>query len=201
MKRLLLTLAWFPVTLLTLSICLIYLYVNYRPSAKGVTLTTIRQAKAQNPQYNEFLDSLPQVLGASKTILEAQDARPTLIERFLKKHGSQLVPYSQLLVDTADKYGLDYALIPAMAMQESNLCKKIPEESYNCWGFGIYGNKVHKFSSFEEGIDRVGSTLKEKYLEESLTNPDLIMSKWTPRSNGSWSYAVNTFMQEIKQGL
>ncbi|MBI2611138.1 glucosaminidase domain-containing protein [Candidatus Gottesmanbacteria bacterium] len=202
MKRLLLIITWIPVSIFTLIICLIYLQINYTSASQKIAVVPrIQKAFAQNyAQYNEFLDEIPQVLGASETILTSKDARPYLVERFLKKYDSPLIPHAQFLVDTADKYGLDYALMPAMAMQESNLCKKSPEDSHNCWGFGIYGEKVVKFSSYEEGIDRVGRTLKEKYLEESLTNPDLIMSKWTPRSEGSWSYAVNTFMQEIKQG-
>lgn len=143
---------------------------------------------------------LPAVLGASKTVFASEDARPTLLENFFIKYKSPLIPYAFYLVDIADKYGLDYALIPAMAMQESQACLKIPDNSYNCWGYGIYGDKVVKFASYEEGIEKVAKTLKEKYLKDSLTNPDLIMSRWTPSSNGSWSYAVNYFMQEIKQG-
>lgn len=202
MKRLLLCLAWFPTVVLTLAVCMLYLQTNYSsPKVVVAALPELPAVQAQKTEnYNAFLDDIPEVLGSSTTVLQAQDARPALVQRFLEKHDSPLVPHTQVLIDTADKYGLDYALIPAMAMQESNLCKKIPENSNNCWGYGIYGDKVLKFASYEEGIERVAKTLKEKYLEESLTNPDLIMSKWTPSSKGSWSFAVNTFMQEIKQG-
>jgi len=200
MHRLLLMIVWFPAVLATLIISLIYLHIHYSASAYQAPVQRIAAADSHDATYNKFLDKIPQVLGLSTTSLSAQDARPALVAQFLKKYNSPLIPYAQLLVDKADKYGLDYALIPAMAMQESNLCQKIPDNSHNCWGFGIYGNKVMKFNSYEEAIEAVAKTLKEKYIEDSLTNPDLIMSRWTPSSNGSWSFAVNTFMQDIKQG-
>jgi hypothetical protein len=98
----------------------------------------------------------------------------------------------------ADKYSLDFRLIPSIAMQESNLCKKIPAESYNCWGFGIYGSKVTKFSNYPEAIETVTRTLALKYKEKGLVTPEEIMSMYTPSSNGSWAHGVNHFMQQLQ---
>lgn len=201
MKKLLIVLIWFPASFFTLALALIYLQMNYNPQ---ITLAEkLHQQTAllvKNNRELQAFEAIPEVLGAQKTVFAAEDARPALLEHFFKKYNSPLLPYAQYIVDTADKYGLEYSLIPAMAMQESEGCKKIPEGSNNCWGYGIYGTQVIKFNSYEEGINTVARTLKEKYLQDSLTNPDLIMSRWTPSSNGSWSYAVNYFMQMIRQG-
>ena len=97
----------------------------------------------------------------------------------------------------ADKYEIDYRLVPAIAMQESNLCKVIPHNSYNCWGWGIYGNTVTRFSSYEESIETVSRGLKKYYVDQGLKTPDQIMKKYNPSSNGSWAFGVNFFFKAI----
>ena len=75
------------------------------------------------------------------------DARPILIKNYLEKYNSELAPYSQLIFDVSQEYGLDYRLITAIAQQESNLCKKAPENCYNCWGVGIHSRGTMCFAS------------------------------------------------------
>ena len=55
-----------------------------------------------------------------------QDARVEIVRQFFERYKSPLEPHAQTVVETADAYGLDFRLIPAIAMQESNLCKKAP---------------------------------------------------------------------------
>ena len=87
---------------------------------------------------------------------------------------------------------------PAIAMQESNLCKRSPENSFNCWGFGIYGQKVTRFSDYEEGIEAVTKTLALKYKADGLDTPQEIMRRYTPQSNGSWAESVEYFMDQLQ---
>jgi hypothetical protein len=129
--------------------------------------------------------------------ISEQDGRVEKIRQFLHRYNSPLEPYAQDVVDAADEYGLDYRLIPAIAMQESNLCLKIPTDSYNCWGFGIYGSNVHRFSDYKEGIYTVTKTLANKYKTKGLVTPEQIMTMWTPSSNGSWAHSVNYFMEKL----
>lgn len=126
------------------------------------------------------------------------DGRVEKVRQFLKRYGSPLEPFAQDIVDAAELYALDYRLVPAIAMQESNLCRKIPEGSNNCWGFGIYGGKVHKFSDYKEGIYAVTKTLSTKYKDNGLVTPDQIMTRWTPSSKGSWAFSVNHFMDQLE---
>ncbi|PIX69017.1 hypothetical protein COZ40_00235 [Candidatus Roizmanbacteria bacterium CG_4_10_14_3_um_filter_39_13] len=98
----------------------------------------------------------------------------------------------------ADQYTLDYRLIPAIAMQESGLCKHIYEGSHNCWGWGIYGNKVTRFDSYEEAIETISRGIKKNYIDKGLTTPEAIMRKYTPPSDGSWAFGVNTFLKMIE---
>ena len=96
---------------------------------------------------------------------------------------------------------MDYRLLVAIAQQESNLCKKIPFESFNCWGFGIYGDNVVRFSNYSEGLEIVAKTLKHKYVDIGLDTPEKIMAKYTPPSlekGGPWAKAVAQFMSDLE---
>lgn len=130
--------------------------------------------------------------------LKTADGRPLIIKNYLNKYKSELEPYSQLIVDISDKYSLDFRLLVAIAQQESNLCKRIPANSYNCWGFGIYGNKVTRFDSYPQALEKVAKTLKKDYLDKGLTTPEAIMAKYTPPSQGSWAAGVSTFLSELE---
>jgi hypothetical protein len=126
------------------------------------------------------------------------DYRVANLEGFFQKHSSPLYDHAKLIVKTADKYGLDYRLVPAIAMQESTLCKNIPKTSYNCWGWGIYGNQVVRFQSYEEAIETVSKGLKEHYIDKGFVTTYQIMQKYTPSSNGSWANAVNWVIRHIE---
>jgi hypothetical protein len=128
----------------------------------------------------------------------ASDARIESVRQFLARYNSQLEPYAQNIIDAADKHNIDYRLIPAIGMQESNLCKKHREGSFNCWGFGVYGEKYHHFDNYAQAIDAVTETLAVNYVGRGLKTPEQIMTKYTPSSNGSWAFAVNQFMDEME---
>ena len=145
--------------------------------------------------------ALPNASGTLKTSVFAKDARIAAVANFFEKYKSDLFPYADEVVSAADKYGLDYRLIPAIAMQESNLCKKAPKNSYNCWGFGIYGKKVVKFDNYPDAINTITKTLAQQYKADGLKTPEEIMSRYTPSSTGSWAHGVNEFMNQLAISL
>ncbi|OGH19879.1 MAG: hypothetical protein A3D74_04735 [Candidatus Levybacteria bacterium RIFCSPHIGHO2_02_FULL_37_13] len=126
------------------------------------------------------------------------DARVEIVRQFFEQYKSPLEPFASTVIKVADTYDLDFRLIPAIAMQESNLCKRSPENSFNCWGFGIYGQKVTRFSDYEEGIEAVTKTLALKYKADGLDTPQEIMRRYTPQSNGSWAESVEYFMDQLQ---
>jgi hypothetical protein len=129
--------------------------------------------------------------------VQAGDARIEIVRQFFDKYNSPLEPYAKEVVLAADRYHLDYRLIPAIAMQESTLCKKAPKNSFNCWGFGIYGGRIHMFSDYSEAIDTVTLTLARDYKKQGLGTPEEIMKRYTPSSNGSWARGVSSFMENL----
>lgn len=128
------------------------------------------------------------------------DSRPILIKRYLEKYKSPLVPYTDLIIEISNTYNFDYRWIVAIAQQESNLCKKIPENSFNCWGYGIHSKGTLRFENYELAIKSFGEYLNREYLKKGLNTPELIMKKYCPSSNGSWAAGVNQFIREIEEG-
>lgn len=193
MKKIFLSIIFFTLTPILLTFCILYL--SFLGLEKKGFLSFLL------PNNNISYAALPtsqNVLGDS---ISPQDARVAVVADFFRRYNSDLLPYAQNVVSSADKYNLDYRLIPAIAMQESNLCKKAPKDSYNCWGFGIYGKKVTKFSNYPEAIDAVTKTLATDYKENGLETPQQIMAKYTPSSNGSWADSVNLFMNQLQINL
>lgn len=189
MKALILLALWLPVTVFLLIISIVSLD---RLSNNNIYLNIGTAALAKNTSLFTFpISSLP------PNVLPEEDVRITVLQKFFQAYKSPLSDYIEDIVKQADLNGMDYALLPAIAMQESGGCKNIPADSYNCWGFGIYGSKVTRFSSFPEAIAQVTKTVKEAYIKNGLTNATLVEDRWTPSSRGQWSYAVNYFISII----
>ena len=75
------------------------------------------------------------------------DNRAEYIDAYFAKHNLPLAGYGEVFVETADKYDLDYRLLPAIAMRESTGGK-----------FACHSCKT-KFASYHESIDKVGAHL------------------------------------------
>ncbi len=197
MRKLLLLGIWFPTTALTLFLAISSLYFLDHVKAGEMLLTQQAKEIAFKNQY-EFYAALPQVLGSFTSAVQAADARPEIIRQYLQGFNSPLTPYADLIVQLSDQYGLDFRLIVSIAQCESNLCKRIPDGSYNCWGFG---NGETRFLSWEQALQRVAQTLKEDYIDQGLTTPQLIMPKYVPPSvakGGPWARCVSQFMDELQ---
>lgn len=182
---------FFIFTPILLLVSLIYLsYLSYGSSPN-------RYSFGQIPQTVAFA-AIPSEESIINDQIITLDIRVENLRLFFNRHNSPLEPYAQFFVDISEKYELDFRLLPAIAMQESNLCKKAPKDSYNCWGFGIYGKKVTRFSNYEEAIETVARTLFNEYKSKGLITPEEIMSKYTPSNTGSWASSVNLFMNQLQ---
>lgn len=127
-----------------------------------------------------------------------EEARTETVRQFFARYDSPLEPHADDIISAADKYDLDYRLLPAIAMQESNLCKKSRPEAFNCWGFGIYGGKYLHFDNYEHAIETVSKTLATKYKSRGLITPEQIVTMYTPSDNGKWVNGVTHFMEELQ---
>lgn len=189
MKKLLLLVTTFIATPILIFVCIIFLsYLAYTENETRISQSHTFVAYAALPSTQNLL----------RDRIVAKDGRIEVLEVFLKKYKSELTPFAKHIVASADKYDLDYRLIPAIAMQESNLCKKAPKNSHNCWGYAIYGKNVKKFPNYAVAIEAVSHTLSTNYKQIGLVTPEEIMKKYTPSSNGSWANGVSHFMNELQ---
>lgn len=132
----------------------------------------------------------------------AADARGKLLTEFLKEHNSPLTPHADLIVDEADKNGIDFRLIVAIAMCESNLGKRIPANSYNPFGAGVYTGQQTgiNFDSWEKSIIWESRYIKERYADKGFKTLKEIGAVYAPPSvltGNSWSNCVETFQNSI----
>lgn len=140
------------------------------------------------------------VAGASAQLAESieitnedSDYREIVLRQYLEGHNSPLSEHAGSFVAYADEYGLDWRLVPAISGVESTFGKHIPYKSYNAYG---WANGKYAFSSWDQSIEVVSQTLREKYLDRGATNINLIARRYAPPSP-TWSWKVKYFMNEI----
>lgn len=191
MKKLILLISSFVITPLMLVVCMLYFsYLTYH----------LNDHKYSKDAYSSQVSfaALPGTENVIEDTVFQKDARVETLKQFFKRYNSELEPFAADVVAAADRYGLDFRLLPAIGMQESNLCKKTPKNSYNCWGFGIYGKKVTKFDNYKEAIDTVSKTLALEYKANGLESTEQIMARYTPSNDGAWAKSVNFFMEQLE---
>lgn len=189
---------WFPLTFLLL-IVNVTLLVKTTQSVSA-TNSVRKIAATDDTRKSTATTDSSQVLGYS---VVAGDARSLLLERFLNRYESPMTPYADLIVHEADANKLDFRLVVAIAMCESNLGKKMPlKDSYNAWGIAVYtGTKTGKdFDSWPHAISWVSRYIRETYFDKGITDLKDIAAIWAPPSieNGySWTNCVQKFQQTI----
>lgn len=161
--------------------------------------STLRSGNSDNVMITDAEDENKSELEMT-TRVAADDARPLIIKRYLEKYKSPLAPYSDMIFQLSETYGFEYYWIVAIAQQESNLCKVIPENSHNCWGYGINKAGTLKFENYELALKSYAEYLKREYFDKGYTTPEEIMKKYCPSSNGSWAMGVNQFIREMETG-
>ena len=93
------------------------------------------------------------------------DGRAGVLRKFLTEHNSPLADHAGTFIREADKNNLDWKLVAAISGNESQFGHLIPPYSYNGWGYGVYGNNVRRFESWDEGIAVVSNALRDDYLD------------------------------------
>jgi len=137
------------------------------------------------------------IAGASAMLEKPEsevDKRVIKLEKFLESYDSPLAEYAEVLVKTADKYGLDWRLVPAITGVESTFGKQIPAGSYNAYG---WANGAFYFESWEQSIDLVSQALKEKYIDRGLDTPYKMGPVYAPPSK-TWAYKVDNFINKLE---
>lgn len=124
---------------------------------------------------------------------EGFDYRSYTLRKFLAKYNSPLTPYSIEFIQTADYYGIDYRIVPAISGVESTFGKRIPVNSYNAYG---WAGGDYKFKSWPDSIKIVNKTLRENYVNKGATSINKIARIYAPPST-TWGTKVSYFVRKI----
>jgi hypothetical protein len=157
--------------------------------------------KPRLPNKYFIYSSRPLTLGDSDAKLYAKDSRSQRINEVYKDYNCPLEGLGEILVMEADKNNIPWWVVAAISFQESSCGKMTPEvsgvESYNAWGWGVWGDNIYVFDNWVRGIEQVSEYLNEKFYSKKIDDLCVIMKTYTPPSDGSWCSGVKQFGREI----
>ena len=133
-----------------------------------------------------------------KPIANPPDSRVKILREFLEQYNSPLQPYAENFVEIADKYELDWKLVAAISGVESTFGQQIPYQSYNGWGWGIYGTNMIRFSSWNQGIETVSEGLRTNYINKWGARDVYEIGRFYAASP-TWAQRVSYFMRKISE--
>lgn len=89
------------------------------------------------------------------SVQNIREQRAKIIDTYFKERSMPLEGTGMTFVLVAEKYGLDWRLLPAIGIRESSGGKAAC--GYNAFGWGSC--KLHNFDSYEQAIDALGRNL------------------------------------------
>lgn len=140
------------------------------------------------------------ISGTNSVLAAGVDMRQSQMRVVLTKYHSPMIGLEDVLIKTAEKYGLDWTLMAAIAGTESSFAKRMPVSPTggpcnNPYGWGIYGDNKICFESLEASIEGVASGLAKKY---NITSLESIARTYNTVSTDSWIAHTRFFMNKIK---
>jgi len=99
------------------------------------------------------------------------DVRAVKLGRYFEAHKCPLIPYIDDFITAADKYDIDYRLLPAISTIESQCGKIYPRKTNNPFG---WGSARIGFDSIPSGIDYItGQLANSRYYAGKTTERKL----------------------------
>ena len=148
---------------------------------------------------NEYSDieqiNVEEIEETVKTISPEQIAhnnKVAKVKKYLSSRGSPLAKYAEEFVKAADYYNIDYRIVAAISIIESNGGKNNFKQ-YNAWGWGKSG-----FDSWTDGIWTVSKGIG-KYYSLGMTTPRSISKSYCPPSAEKWASKVSYVMSVISK--
>lgn len=155
----------------------------------------------QQDKYSIYA-STPLTLRDMSYSIYTRDSRAQKINAVFKEYKCPLEGLGEVFVYEADKYNIPWWLVAAVSFQESTCGKRTPEpsglESYNAWGWAVYGDNVQAFDNWVRGIETVSEYMSDRFYSKGVTEPCDIMKTYTPPSQGSWCEGVKFFGDQIQ---
>jgi hypothetical protein len=167
------------------------LQVNILPLVLIYLVTAASSSSIKNKQNEVSVGNL------DREIARSREDRVEALESFFDALNSPLKANAGTFVDVADKYNMDYKLLPAISCMESSCGRFLIEGSFNPFGWGIYGDNAIYFESYDEAIETVAKGINENYIAKGLNTPEKIAPVYTPPNYVNWRNGVTYFINKI----
>jgi hypothetical protein len=125
------------------------------------------------------------------------DKRLVQLSNYLESVNSPMADSAEHFIHEADRLDLDWKLVVAISGVESYFGRRVPQNSYNAWGWAIFtGRSSGKyFKSWNDGITVVSEGLKEKYVNRGLDTVEKM--GYVYAADPTWAWKVNHFIEKI----
>ena len=131
--------------------------------------------------------------GSIKTTIKAQkDKRALRLAKFFRAKKSPFTPYAADFVKIADKYDLDWRLLPAISYLESQAGLLVPTGSYNPYG---WNNGNFRFKSWVAATNYVAREIVARWSYLGEIDPWKIGKFYA--ASPTWSSRVSLYMAQI----
>ena len=103
-----------------------------------------------------------------------------------------------LIKMACDRYDLDYRLAISIArLETANFTSDIYVQNNNVGGMRVREGQWNSYNSLIQGVNDFVICLKDNYINQGLTTPELIQPKYCPTSDGEhWLEQVKIIMKE-----
>ena len=163
-----------------------------------VASPTISQG-SEEPILSSQSEDNSSIQNKSKLVFKAsikakKDDRAQILKIFLENQGSPMAEDAEELVEIADKYEIDWKLLPAIAGVESQYGQLVPAGSYNPYG---WNNGGAYFENWEDASEQVASGIRARYAQSGNVTPYRIGPGYA--ENPLWATHVSRYMSQISQ--
>ena len=144
-----------------------------------------------------------ELLSSAEGNLQLQeDPRVVRLRSFFKKFGSPLENNAEVFTEVADKYQIDYRLLPSIAMVESSGGKHTPScARYNPFGWTSLTSPCGfwRFVSFDEAVRYVAKEISTSSYYSDFRKEGSIKELSESYNHGSkkWAGDVEFFLNQI----
>lgn len=125
------------------------------------------------------------------------DKKVEYIKKYLQRRKSPLAEKAEYIVVMANKFHIDYRLLPAISIVESSGGLKLYRK-YNAWGWG--GSRGFTFDSWDHSIYVVSKGLGRYYKSGAVT-PEQMAPIYNPHTPNEWAAKVRSIMNQIGPDL
>lgn len=128
--------------------------------ATSPTIINSLTARTEAPRAAAFQPTIHPETVMVVSVVAKPDDRAARLKKYLQAQGSPMANDAAALVQIADKYDLDWTLLPAIAALESQYGKMLLPGSFNPYG---WNNGRAYFGSFAASSEEVAAGIRSRY--------------------------------------